>query len=445
MSKLFGTDGIRGIANVELTTSLALKVGKSCAKVLKDENKKLHILIGCDTRISSSMIVSAIASGLAANGCDVTNVGVVPTPCVSYLVKNSIFDAGIMVSASHNSFEFNGIKIFDKNGFKLEDVLEDEIEEIVNKIESVPKTSEIGTIEEDTTLINDYISYLISKKENDFSNLKIALDCANGSSSKTARKVFESFNCKTFIINDQYNGININENAGSTHINILKDYVIKNKCDVGFSFDGDADRCIAIDNEGNIIDGDYVLAIIGMYLKEQGKLKNNSIVGTIMSNLGLIKFCKDNDINFVSTKVGDRYVLEEMLVNNYSIGGEQSGHTIFMEHANTGDGELTAIELLNVITGTNKSLNELSKVMKKYPQVLINTPVSNDKKNNFYTDNVIIEEIKKYEEKLNETGRIVIRPSGTEPLIRVMIEGENEKIIKEYAQKLADFIKEKMN
>ena len=195
----------------------------------------------------------------------------------------------------------------------------------------------------------------------------------------------------------------------------------------------------------NIIDGDYVLAIIGMYLKKQGKLKNNSIVGTIMSNLGLIKFCKDNDINFVSTKVGDRYVLEEMLVNNYSIGGEQSGHTIFMEHANTGDGELTAIELLNVITGTNKSLNELSKVMKKYPQVLINTPVSNDKKNNFYTDNVIIEEIKKYEEKLNETGRIVIRPSGTEPLIRVMIEGENEKIIKEYAQKLADFIKEKMN
>ena len=350
-----------------------------------------------------------------------------------------------MVTASHNPYEFNGIKIFDKNGFKLEDVLEDEIEEIVNKIESVPKTSEIGTIEEDTTLINDYISYLISKKEHDFSNLKIALDCANGSSSKTARKVFESFNCKTFIINDQYNGININENAGSTHINILKDYVIKNKCDVGFSFDGDADRCIAIDNEGNIIDGDYVLAIIGMYLKEQGKLKNNSIVGTIMSNLGLIKFCKANDINFVSTKVGDRYVLEEMLVNNYSIGGEQSGHTIFMEHANTGDGELTAIELLNVITGTNKSLNELSKVMKKYPQVLINTPVSNDKKNNFYTDNVIIEEIKKYEEKLNETGRIVIRPSGTEPLIRVMIEGENEKIIKEYAQKLADFIKEKMN
>ena len=445
MSKLFGTDGIRGIANVELTTNLALKVGKACAKVLKDEDKKLHILIGSDTRISSSMIVSSISAGLAANGCDVTNVGVVPTPCVSYLVKNSIFDAGIMVSASHNSFEFNGIKIFDKNGFKLEDVIEDEIEEIVNKIESVPKTSEIGTIEEDTTLINDYISYLISKKEHDFSNLKIALDCANGSSSKTARKVFESFNCKTFIINDQYNGININENAGSTHINILKDYVIKNKCDVGFSFDGDADRCIAIDNEGNIIDGDYVLAIIGMYLKEQGKLKNNSIVGTIMSNLGLIKFCKDNDINFVSTKVGDRYVLEEMLVNNYSIGGEQSGHTIFMEHANTGDGELTAIELLNVITGTNKSLNELSKVMKKYPQVLINTPVSNDKKNNFYTDNVIIEEIKKYEEKLNETGRIVIRPSGTEPLIRVMIEGENEKIIKEYAQKLADFIKEKMN
>lgn len=445
MSKLFGTDGIRGIANVELTTNLALKVGKACAKVLKDEDKKLHILIGSDTRISSSMIVSSISAGLAANGCDVTNVGVVPTPCVSYLVKNSIFDAGIMVSASHNSFEFNGIKIFDKNGFKLEDVLEDEIEEIVNKIESVPKTSEIGTIEEDTTLINDYISYLISKKEHDFSNLRIALDCANGSSSKTARKVFESFNCKTFIINDQYNGININENAGSTHINILKDYVIKNKCDVGFSFDGDADRCIAIDNKGNIIDGDYVLAIIGMYLKEQGKLKNNSIVGTIMSNLGLIKFCKDNDINFVSTKVGDRYVLEEMLVNNYSIGGEQSGHTIFMEHANTGDGELTAIELLNVITGTNKSLNELSKVMKKYPQVLINTPVSNDKKNNFYTDNVIIEEIKKYEEKLNETGRIVIRPSGTEPLIRVMIEGENEKIIKEYAQKLADFIKEKMN
>ena len=244
-----------------------------------------------------------------------------------------------------------------------------------NKIDEIPKTSEIGTIEEDTTLINDYISYLISKKENDFSNLKIALDCANGSSSKTASKIFESFNCKTFIINDKYNGTNINDNAGSTHVDILKDYVIKNKCDAGFSFDGDADRCIAIDNEGNIIDGDYVLAIIGMYLKEKGKLRNNSIVGTIMSNLGLIKFCKDNNINFVSTKVGDRYVLEEMLVNNYSIGGEQSGHTIFMDYANTGEGELTAIMILNVITGTNKSLNELSKIMKKYPQALINIPV----------------------------------------------------------------------
>lgn len=445
MARLFGTDGVRGVAGTELTSLLAMNIGIALAYILKRNNENVKVLIGNDTRISKDMIVNSISAGLSSKGVTVVKTGVIPTPAISYLVRKHNFQAGIMVTASHNPYEFNGIKIFDKNGFKLEDVLEDEIEEIVNKIESVPKTSEIGTIEEDTTLINDYISYLISKKEHDFSNLRIALDCANGSSSKTARKVFESFNCKTFIINDQYNGININENAGSTHINILKDYVIKNKCDVGFSFDGDADRCIAIDNEGNIIDGDYVLAIIGMYLKEQGKLKNNSIVGTIMSNLGLIKFCKDNDINFVSTKVGDRYVLEEMLVNNYSIGGEQSGHTIFMEHANTGDGELTAIELLNVITGTNKSLNELSKVMKKYPQVLINTPVSNDKKNNFYTDNVIIEEIKKYEEKLNETGRIVIRPSGTEPLIRVMIEGENEKIIKEYAQKLADFIKEKMN
>ena len=406
MARLFGTDGVRGVAGTELTSLLAMNIGIALAYILKRNNENVKVLVGNDTRISKDMIVNSISAGLSSKGVTVVKTGVIPTPAISYLVREHNFQAGIMVTASHNPYEFNGIKIFDKN---------------------------------------DYISYLISKKEHDFSNLKIALDCANGSSSKTARKVFESFNCKTFIINDQYNGININENAGSTHINILKDYVIKNKCDVGFSFDGDADRCIAIDNEGNIIDGDYVLAIIGMYLKEQGKLKNNSIVGTIMSNLGLIKFCKDNDINFVSTKVGDRYVLEEMLVNNYSIGGEQSGHTIFMEHANTGDGELTAIELLNVITGTNKSLNELSKVMKKYPQVLINTPVSNDKKNNFYTDNVIIEEIKKYEEKLNETGRIVIRPSGTEPLIRVMIEGENEKIIKEYAQKLADFIKEKMN
>ena len=444
MSKLFGTDGIRGIANVELTTSLALKIGKSCAKVLKDENKKLHILIGCDTRISSSMIVSAIASGLAANGCDVTNVGVVPTPCVSYLVKNSIFDAGIMVSASHNSFEFNGIKIFDKNGLKLPDLIEEEIEKETYKDETpLIKYEEIGIIKDDFTLKDKYISYLINTG-NKIDNLKVVFDLANGSSSVTAPEIFNKVLKNPVFLSSKPNGININDNCGSTHLDNLINYVKKNKFDLGIAFDGDADRCLFVDEDGNIIDGDYILAIVALNLKKKNKLKNNTLVGTILSNLGLIKFCNENDINFSATKVGDRYVLEEMLLKDYIIGGEQSGHIIFKELATTGDGELTALQILNIINEENKSLKECSKIMKKYPQVSKNIKVKNEDKKELFTNDEINNIINKSKDILKDTGRIIVRPSGTEPLVRVMIEGNDLTLINNLLEDISCVIENKI-
>ena len=387
------------------------------------------------------MIVSAIASGLAANGCDVTNVGVVPTPCVSYLVKNSIFDAGIMVSASHNSFEFNGIKIFDKNGLKLPDLIEEEIEKETYKDETpLIKYEEIGIIKDDFTLKDKYISYLINTG-NKIDNLKVVFDLANGSSSVTAPEIFNKVLKNPVFLSSKPNGININDNCGSTHLDNLINYVKKNKFDLGIAFDGDADRCLFVDEDGNIIDGDYIVAL---NLKKKNKLKNNTLVGTILSNLGLIKFCNENNINFSATKVGDRYVLEEMLLKDYIIGGEQSGHIIFKELATTGDGELTALQILNIINEENKSLKECSKIMKKYPQVSKNIKVKNEDKKELFTNDEINNIINKSKDILKDTGRIIVRPSGTEPLIRVMIEGNDIDLINQLLNDIAHVIENKI-
>ena len=349
-----------------------------------------------------------------------------------------------MVSASHNPSEYNGIKIFDQNGFKLKDELEVEIENELYK-NNTTNYNKLGKVLKGYNPVSDYVNYLISTLDIDLSGLNVAIDCANGSASETAEYLFKNLNCNYHIIHNNPNGKNINENCGSTHIESLKKYVIDNSLDCGIAYDGDADRCIMIDNNGNEIDGDYILAILANDLLKHNKLNNNTLVGTVMSNLGLTKFCEKNNINFVATKVGDRYVLEEMLKEGYNIGGEQSGHIILKDFANTGDGELTSIKILEIMKKENKSLEDLKKVMTKYPQILINVKVDNNKKHLLESDIEINECIKKLEGILNNDGRILIRPSGTEPLIRVMLEGSNIDKIKEYAYNIAKIIEDKLN
>lgn len=445
MRRLFGTDGVRGIAGQDLTSHFAMNLGIATAIVLTKKKKDVTIAIGRDTRISGDMLVSSLIAGLCSVGVNVINLGIIPTPAVSYLVKHYEAIAGIMVSASHNPSEYNGIKIFDRMGYKLPDDLENEIEEVMDNLDKYPKENTIiGKIIEGYNPIEDYVNHLLDSCDVELSDLSVVVDCANGSASVTAPLLFKKLNCQTTIINKEPNGININDNCGSTHIENLIDYVVENKLDCGIAYDGDADRCIMIDNTGRVIDGDYILAISSKYLKEENKLKNNTVVGTVMSNLGLIKFCKKNNINFASTKVGDRYVLEEMLLKDYNLGGEQSGHIIFKEYANTGDGELTSIKILEIMKKNQKSLQALADNMKKYPQVLVNVTVDNSKKNDFYNDDIITEEIEKYESILESDGRILVRPSGTEPLIRVMIEGTETTKIEKYANAIAQTIEARL-
>ena len=444
MARLFGTDGVRGVAGKELTCELAMNIGKACAHVLTKNNDKVKIIIGNDGRESASMLVSSLIAGFTSVGVDVIDIGIIPTPAISYLIDKYDMDAGVMVTASHNPYEYNGIKIFDSNGYKLPDELEDEIEACINNKKTYPN-NKIGKILSNNNGVEDYVDYLINTNNYDFSGLNIAVDCANGASSVTADSLFSKTNCNYTIINNKPNGTNINNNCGALHIEKLAKYVIDNKLDGGVAFDGDADRAIFVDELGNTIDGDFVLAILGKYLKENNKLTNNTIVGTVMSNLGFIKYCKENNINFIATKVGDRYVLEEMKIGNFIIGGEQSGHIILSNYAKTGDGELTALSLFNVLSKSGKLLSELSSIMKKYPQVLVNAKVSNAKKNEFYTSEIIKEEIDKLEKELAGNGRIVVRPSGTEPLIRVMIEGASTETIKPLAESLAKLIEKELN
>lgn len=441
MGKLFGTDGIRGIVGEDLTHELAMKVGEASAYVLGKKDD-LVVLVGRDTRISGQMLASALSAGLMSQGAKVIDLGVVPTPAVSYLVKKYKASMGAMISASHNPSEYNGIKLFDGEGFKLPDATENEIEKyLLGK--AVPTTTKVGTYEVRDTAIDDYTDHIVKSSKSISKDLKIVVDCAYGSASTTAPVLFDKLGLDVVLINFEYDGYNINDKAGSTHMDGLVKKVKKLKADVGIAYDGDADRCLMIDENGELVDGDQIMAISSLAMKNSKKLTNNTLVGTVMSNLGLVKFCEQYGIDFVATKVGDRYVLEKMLECNYKVGGEQSGHVIFKDFANTGDGELTSIQILNTMTKDGKKLSELASVMKRYPQVLINVKVKEEAKGQYENDGDVTEVIQKVEAEMAGEGRVLIRPSGTEALIRVMIEGLEQKVIDKQAKEIADVIKKK--
>ena len=451
--KYFGTDGIRKIANTELTPQLVYKVAKAGAYVLSNHlNHAPTILIGRDTRISGNLIESAMTAGFLSYGANVKLVGVIPTPGIAYLTKKLKADASVVISASHNKYDFNGIKFFSNKGMKIPDEIEEEIETILdsNQIEKLTAPSnKIGVYENREDLLDEYLYFFRKTFEDEFENLnkdnfKVAIDTANGATSVIADKVYTALGIQHYIINNEPNGININDNCGSTHLDMLKKYVVDNNCNLGIAYDGDGDRCLAVDQYGNEIDGDIIMAIVSSYLKEKGELKNNSLVATVMSNLGLKKYCEKNKINYVQTKVGDRYVLENMLKNGYNLGGEQSGHIIFLDYNPTGDGILTSLMLIKVILTKNKSLNELAKIINIYPQVLINARVNSNKKYDFDKDDEINTAIEKLNNEFKDNGRVLIRASGTEPLVRVMIEGENKDYITKKATEIAKLIEKKL-
>lgn len=448
MGILFGTDGIRGVANTDLTCQLAYNVGRAGAYVLtKEMNHAPRILVAKDTRISGDMLGMSIASGICSVGAHAIFAGVIPTPAVAHLVREYKLDAGIMISASHNPVEYNGIKFFNSEGYKLRDSLEAEIEELLvnslfNNITEIPLPTgeEIGKASYRKSALTDYENYLKSAVLDDLTGIKIALDCANGASYKAAPNVFRDLGAEVFVTANEPDGTNINKNCGSTCIDNLKRFVEETGADVGFAFDGDADRCLCVDEEGNEIDGDKILAICGLNMKIKGTLKKDTVVGTVMSNLGLDIMTREHDMLLVKTAVGDRYVLEEMLKNGYNLGGEQSGHIIFLDKNSTGDGILTALNILQVMKDTGKKMSQLGGLMKVLPQVLVNATVSNIKKNTFMEYKEIRRAIRNLEAKYEDTGRVLIRTSGTEPLVRVMIEGENIAEIEKDARDLAQII-----
>ena len=453
MRKYFGTDGIRRIANTELTPELVYKVAKAGAYVLsKHTDHTPTILIGRDTRISGTLIESAMVSGFLSYGANVKLLGVIPTPAVAYLTRKLNADAGVVISASHNTYEFNGIKYFSNKGTKIPDSLEEEIEEIMDSdkmLELTAVSNKIGVSEYELNLIDEYV-YFFRKNFDDIieslnkDNFVVGVDVANGATYNVAEKVFKALGIKYKIINNTPDGININENCGSTHLDSLRKFVVENKLSLGVAFDGDGDRCLAVDEKGNIIDGDIMMAVISKYLLNHNKLSKDTIVATVMSNLGLHKYTKEKGLDLKQTKVGDRYVLEEMLKNGYNFGGEQSGHIIMLDYNPTGDGILTAIMLIQSILEENKTASEVTNIIKLYPQVLVNAKVNSDKKYDYEKDKEIKNRIESLEKEFAGNGRILIRPSGTEPLVRVMIEGENQDYITKKAKELADFIEKKL-
>lgn len=448
MGKYFGTDGVRGIANKELTSELAYKLGRFGAFTLTKGKEKAKIVVGMDTRISGDMLEAALISGICSVGVDVLTVGIVPTPAVAYLTRKYKADAGVVISASHNPVEYNGIKFFNSEGYKLMDEVEEEIESYIindNEIDFFPTGDKVGRKIIIENAIKEYIDFIKNTIDVDFKGLKIAVDCGNGAAYKAAPMLLNELGAEVIVVNDKPNGLNINVKCGSTKPEVVRDLVLETNSDIGISFDGDADRLIAVDEKGNIVDGDYIMAICGINLKNKGKLNNNTITATVMSNMGFDIALRENNINVVKTKVGDRYVLEEMMKNSYSLGGEQSGHIIFLDYNTTGDGLLTAVQLISVLKETNKKMSELAQIMTKLPQVLVNAKVSNENKNNYLNDTIIKSEIEKVEEKFHGEGRVLIRPSGTEPLVRVMIEGKNEEEINTIAKDLAKLIEERLS
>lgn len=447
MGRLFGTDGARGVANTEITPEIAMNIGRATAMVLAKDTPRPKVMIGKDTRKSSDMLEAALAAGLCSVGADVLILGVVPTPAVAYLVKHYNYDAAVMISASHNPCEFNGIKIFQSTGYKLPDEIENKIEAIILDGAEKPDVKiggEVGIIKYADNAVNDYIEHILQSKEADFTSMKVAFDCANGSSSVTAKQLFTSMGIDGVFVACEPDGVNINDNCGSTHLENLQKTVTENGCELGFAFDGDADRMLAVDGNGQIVDGDKIISICAKYMKNNGTLKNDTAVVTVMSNMGFFKFCEENGISCEKTGVGDRYVLENMLANGHNIGGEQSGHIIFLDNATTGDGQLSALKLLNVIKNSGKSLAELAGEMEVYPQILVNVKVTPEGKAAYADDKVIQSKIAEVEAKLGGDGRVLVRLSGTEPLIRVMLEGKDIDEITALANEIADLVKERL-
>jgi len=447
MGKYFGTDGVRGVANVDLTLELTLRIGKGLAFILnEDVSEKPKVIIGRDTRQSSGMIEAALIASLTAYGVDVVRIDVVPTPCVALMVKHYSASAGIMISASHNSYEYNGIKIFNKKGYKLDDTLEARIEELIdNPKEIYLKTHrDIGTVIYNKSAVSIYSDYIVDIIGGKIDTLKVAIDCANGSSSATYKQIFGGICDDLEVIHCTPNGKNINDNCGSTHMDTLKTFVINNNCDIGLAFDGDADRCLCVDEKGEHIDGDRMLCIISKYFKDNNKLKNNTCVATIMSNIGFFEFLDKNNINSIKTKVGDRFVLEKMIQGGFNIGGEQSGHIILSDYMTTGDGQLSGAMFLKILKESGKKASEIKNMMTVYPQVLVNVKVSNTLKNNWKNNKSITDVIKKWENEFLSSGRVLVRESGTEPLIRVMIEGKDQDKIAKSGEDIAEVIKNAM-
>ena len=448
MARMFGTDGVRGVAGSELTIELATKLGQAGAYVLtKETEHQATIIVGCDTRISGGMLASALMAGICSVGANAIFVGVMPTPAIAYLTRKHKVDAGVVISASHNPMEFNGIKFFNGEGYKLSDALEDEIEALIrNNMKDVvlPIGSGVGKIEYRFDLKDEYVKFMEKCVPVDLHGKKIVVDCAEGASYYTSVKALSDLGAELVAIHTDPDGTNINANCGSTHMDELKARVVYEKADAGIAFDGDADRCLAVDDKGQLVDGDFVMAICAADMKSRGKLAKNTVVGTIMTNMGFTRFCSENGLHFEATKVGDRYVLEEMQLEGYNFGGEQSGHVIFLDFATTGDGQMTAAQLLSIVHRREAKLSSLATLMTRYPQVIVNVQVGPEGKLHFYTDSEVKEAIENAKAKLGTSGRIVVRPSGTEPLLRVMIEGEDLEYINVLANSVADVLRERL-
>jgi len=447
MGRFFGTDGVRGIANVELTNDLAYKLGRYGAHVLTDGRKHIKILIGKDTRISGDMLEASLAAGIMSMGGDVLSVGVVPTPAVAFLTKKLKADAGVVISASHNPAEYNGIKFFNKSGYKLADEIEDKIEKYILgglEAESIIDGDHVGTWKTMPQAYKLYCNHLIENIDTDFFGMKVAIDCANGAATTTAAYALSKLNAEVSALCCQPDGHNINKGCGSTHVGLVQNLVKSGDYAIGLAFDGDADRLIAVDETGCVVDGDKIMAICADYLKEIGELKKDTLVTTVMSNMGLFESLGSKGIKTEKTRVADRYVLEKMLAEGYNFGGEQSGHLIFLDHNTTGDGLLSALMLMKVMKKRGKRLSELKGIMETFPQVLLNAKVDNDKKHDYMEDEEIRQSIKEMEKFFNGEGRVLVRASGTEPLVRVMIEGKNQSVLEEKAKELADLIEKQL-
>ena len=441
MKKYFGTDGIRGIANKTLTPEFTFKLGRVLGSVLNNNEEKINILIGRDTRISGELLEYALVSGLLSVGANVMRLGVVSTPAVAFLTKSLNAQAGVMISASHNPYQDNGIKVFGCDGYKLKDDLENKIEEMIDLPDTLERSvnDKIGVVENYFEGQHKYLSYLQKTISNTFENIKIAIDCANGGTSFLAPHLFVNLGAEVMLINNNPDGTNINVNCGSMYIETLQKFVLEKQADIGIAFDGDGDRLIAVDEKGQVVNGDFILYVLGKHMKQLGLLKNETIVSTVMSNIGYYKALEAIGIKSVKTQVGDRYVLEEMLSSGYNLGGEQSGHIICLDYSSTGDGLLTAVQLINCLVESNSTLSEATKEIKNYPQILKNIKVNNKEK--VLSEEQLLNKIKQVEDKIVNNGRVLVRASGTESLIRVMVEAETETECEKYVSEIVEVIK----